>query len=163
MLRMTSVPLARLRHGSGHGLAHQERAFDVDAQHGIEIFFSDVKKIGRAENAGVVDQHIDAALPVKRLPHQLVHLRLVAHVAVHIQTRKLGRQCRAARIVHIREHDMCALGGKAPNAGRAYALCGACNEADTASVAEGNGVVFGGYGRHGRMVASRNRGQVGFQ
>jgi len=137
---------------SRHGLAHQERALQVDPQHGVEIRFGHVQEIRRLENAGVVDQHVDAAMRLHCLGDHRVDLRLVAHVAMHVEAAQFRRERLAVRVVHVHDHRLGAFAREAANAGLAYALGAAGDDADTAAQAEGNGRGRGVAGVHARMV-----------
>ena len=130
------LPPPRLRHLARHGLAHQEGALEVDAQHGVEIGFGHVQEIGRLEDAGVVDQHVDAAVRGQGARHQRVHVGLVAHVAVHVERAEFGGQRAAVRVVQIGDHDVGAFAREAPGAGLADALGAAGDDDDAAVVAE---------------------------
>ena len=43
------------------GLAHEERGLDVDVHHVVPVFFAELHCIGAANQAGVVDQDVEAA------------------------------------------------------------------------------------------------------
>ena len=127
---------ARGHHGTRHGLADQESALEIDAQHGVEVCLGHIQKIGRAKNARVVHQHVDASMGCERLGHQRVHLRLVAHIAMHIQRPQLTRQHFTAHIVHIDNHATRPLGRKPAHAGLPNPLRRARDEAYAAAMAE---------------------------
>jgi hypothetical protein len=106
---LTMRALAGLRHLARDGLADQERALEVDAQHGVEVGFGDGQEVGRLEDAGVVHQHVDAAVALHRGGDQRVDLRLVADVAGDEGAAQFGRQCLAAAV------SMSAITGMAPS------------------------------------------------
>ena len=51
-----------LRSLVGSEMCIRDRAFEVDAQHLVKVFFRHVQKVGRAEDARVVHQHVDCLL-----------------------------------------------------------------------------------------------------
>jgi len=131
--------MARARHGPRHGLAYEERALEIDAQHGIEIRLGHVQEVRRAEDARVVYQHVDAPMGRQHLGHERFHLRLVAHVAAHVERAELLRQRLAACVVHVHDHRLGAIGREAAHAGLADALGAAGDDADAALQAEVDG------------------------
>lgn len=97
------------------------------------------KKIRCAEDAGVVHQHIDTAIGSKHLRHQRVHLRLVTHVAAHIQSTQLLRQIAATGVIHIHDDRLGSLGRKTPHTGLTNPLGTARDDANTALEAKVDG------------------------
>jgi hypothetical protein len=116
------APAAGLDHLARHGLAHEERALDVDADHRIEIGLGHVQKIRRLEDAGVVHQHIDAAVRGQGARDQRVHVGLVADVAMHVDPAEFARQGLARRVGQIGQHHAGAFAREAAGAGLADAL-----------------------------------------
>src|SRR5690606_39077029 len=43
------------------GLAHEERGLDVDVHHVVPVLLAELHRVGAADQAGVVDQHVEAA------------------------------------------------------------------------------------------------------
>ena len=66
---------------AGNRLAAQERALEVDAQHAIEIGFLEIEELAAGEDAGIVDQHIDAAEGIDGGGEQVVHVEPFADIA----------------------------------------------------------------------------------
>ena len=137
-------------HGTGCGLAHQERALDVHLDHRIEILFGHVQKVGRLENACVVDQHIDAAKGLQHMVHQSVDIGFARDVAGHETgavacTAQFGGHSRAALAVHIGQHHMGLFGRKAAGTGLTNAVGRPGDDDDAALQAKREGV-GGGHG-----------------
>jgi hypothetical protein len=130
------LPRPALHHLARHGLAHQERALDVDADHRVEVGLGHVQEIRSLEDAGVVDQHVDAAMRGQGARDQRVHVGLVADVAVHVDPAEFGCQRLARRVGQIGQHHVGAFAREAAGAGLADALGAAGDDDDAAVVAE---------------------------
>ncbi len=110
------------RHFPGYRLADEERALQVHAQHAVEIGFLQIEEIGAVDDAGVVDQHVDAAGRLG-LRHEVRHVAGVAHVAADeagVRSELLGGRP-AGGLVDVGEDDLGAfrdqpLGAGAPDA-----------------------------------------------
>ena len=131
-------------HFARHGLRHQKRTLEVDAQHGVKVFLGDGQKIASLENPGVVHQHINAPMGCHGRGHHGLDLRLVAHVAMQVQAAKLSGQGRAAGVIKVSHHDLGAFACEAPAAGFANALRAARDQANAAGQAKGNQGSAGG-------------------
>ena len=75
---------ASFGHFTRDRLADQKRAFQVDAQHRVKVGLQHVQKICRLEDAGVVDQHINAAMQCHGFCNQRIDLRFVANIAMRV-------------------------------------------------------------------------------
>jgi hypothetical protein len=120
-------------HLSRGGLPHQERAFEVHADHPVEIGLGQVEEVGAVEHGGVVDQHVQPAFRRGDARDQRAHRGRHAHVAgreARLPARsadRLGR-CQAASLVHIGEDHARAFGGEAFGHGAPDALGSACDD-----------------------------------
>ena len=135
-----------LCHHAGHCLPDQEGPFDVDAHHCIKIGFADFQKVGCTQDAGIVDQDINALVLLDGLRHQGIDLGLVAHVAGDENRAQLGGQCLTVALVEVGDHHLGAVAGKAASAGFADSLCAAGDDDHASCMAERNGSGWIGHG-----------------
>lgn len=135
-------------HFTCHRLAHEKGALDVHTQHGVEIVLFDIEKVRHLEDAGIVDQHIDAAELLHDAGDKSVHLLLVAHIAVQVGGAQAGCAFLAFLIVHVRDDDMGLLRGKPLGACGANALGSARDDADPATQSEVDGILVHGVHPH---------------
>ena len=56
-----------------HGLAQEEHGFEVDVHHVVPVLLGELERSVAPDDAGVVDQDVDAAVGLDHLPHDLVH------------------------------------------------------------------------------------------
>ena len=95
-------------HGWNHGLAAQESAFQVDAQHKVPLFFRDLHHVGNRANPGVVDEDIDAPPAGDHLGNDSLYVGALAHVGTQPkhaqplvgQALRCLKRLRAAHVEH---------------------------------------------------------------
>ena len=117
---------ALLHHRARHRLAAEEHRLQVHREHAVEILFGEIEEIAGVRDAGVVDEHVDAAVPRERPRDDRVDVRLARDVAAdELGAGDRRRGGRAGGLVAIGEHDRRALGGEALRAREADAARGA--------------------------------------
>jgi hypothetical protein len=67
-------------HRGQHGLRHRQQADDVQLQDLAELGRVDLVERSAEAGPGVVDQPVDAPVPIEGGGHQVAHLRGVGHV-----------------------------------------------------------------------------------
>jgi hypothetical protein len=68
-------------HLTRHGLGDQESPAQIHAQDGIEVSFADFQKRPGTKYTRIVDQYVDAAMPLRGLLDHGTNLLAVAHIA----------------------------------------------------------------------------------
>src|ERR1700679_2001359 len=81
--------LSRLRlsdHPPSHGLCQEIWPLQVDGKYPIETFFGCIKKVSTHcwSDAGIVNQHIQAAELVVDRPQRDISIHIVAHICLYI-------------------------------------------------------------------------------
>ena len=88
-------------------MAYEKGALEVHPQHAIEIGFGEVEKVGGVNDAGIVDQDVEAAEARRRFVHQPGGVRRVADVGGDGMHRRAGvqRPRRAVQLVRVSRGD----------------------------------------------------------
>ena len=116
---MTPLPCD---HDGRNGLGAVEDAFEVDADHQIEVGFGhlldqlavfDLDKGSVPQDPGVVDEDVYTAVLTHHRINPILHILPVGYIDfVEIETELIGNG-RAHRLIHIANHNLCAFFGKA--------------------------------------------------
>jgi len=82
-------------------------------EHGIEVFFRQVEHVGAAEDAGIADADVEAAVAVNGLGDQAAHRRPVANIAGE-ETGPVERRRRGLALfaIDVGQDHLGALGGE---------------------------------------------------
>jgi hypothetical protein len=132
---MMAPPPALPRHLPRGELSHEEDAFQVHAQHAVEILLLEVEEFRRVRDARVRHDDVDATERVDHGVHRLLHVVLAGDVAADaVRIRRALVQLRGLAVdrdlVHVREHDLGAFPGERGGAGEPDALGRARDEGD---------------------------------
>ena len=116
-------------------LTGEECPLEVHAENAVELLFRQIEKRRVIDNAGVVDEHVDAAVHLERLGDQVVHVELFRDVAVDeirgaTALADLGDNAIAGVVIHVRDDDLGALAGEPHGTSLADALPGARYDRD---------------------------------
>jgi len=66
-----------------HGARAVPRAFQIDGKAARPVVLAQLERIGKYVDAGVVDQHVDAAKALDAGSDHRVNLRAIAYVGLH--------------------------------------------------------------------------------
>ena len=133
---------ACLRHLPRGGLRAQERALQVDPQHPVEVLFGQVEELGGVDDAGVVDEDVDATEVRDGVVDQRFARGPVADVGLLVERIAAGGRDRlhdgtAADFVDVGDDDARTGLGEGAGAGRADALRCAGHDGDAISKLHG--------------------------
>ncbi|MNS88719.1 hypothetical protein D3C72_1227070 [compost metagenome] len=137
------APVALLAHDGPHGARAIRGAQQVHVHDGVEVFGAHLGESLVAQDAGVVDQDVDAAPCVHRPAGHGRDIGTVAHAAAIGDCLAAGRGDlvghglgRAAKIIH---HHPAAARGQLQRVAAAQPLSGACHDGDAFVKAYGHG------------------------
>ena len=100
-------------HAPGGGLADEKRALEVHPQHAVEVGFRQREEIGAVNDAGIVDQDVEAADTRGRFPRPRARRRLrIADIGVD----ELGLAPSARAAASPASASMSAMVTRAPSA-----------------------------------------------
>ena len=112
------------------GLRHQEGTLEIDAQDLVEVGFRNIEEVAGRNDAGIVDEYVDAAETGDDRRDQRVHIGRRADIAVDIGARPESAPPRPCRSHHRyrRATSFAHLGMEAFGAGEPDAACGASDD-----------------------------------
>ena len=101
-----------IRHGGPDLLHAQKHAAGVDSQHAVVVSHRGVHEASSLEDARVVHQDIDAAVPAHDVGNHRVPIGLGGHVVMQVLAAHLGGGLPAFVVEHVGEHHRRALVNK---------------------------------------------------